>query len=95
MTFTYQKVALNEEENFTSTTCNRQGKWDPDPAEFCAITSGTKQPQFVIAVAVYVVHKHYEIYTSIATGWGLIQFINYGRDQNIPLQLTTSKDDIL
>ena len=40
MTFAYQKLALNEEENFTSTTCNRQGKWDPDPAEFCAVTLG-------------------------------------------------------
>ena len=49
VTFACQKLALNEEENFTSTTCNRQGKWDPDPAEFCAIILG-KQPQFVIVI---------------------------------------------
>ena len=22
--------------NLTATVCNKQGKWDPDPAEFCA-----------------------------------------------------------
>ena len=25
---------------FTATVCNKQGKWDPDPGEFCAIAFG-------------------------------------------------------
>ena len=68
MIFACQKLAPNEEENFTSTTCNRQGKRDPDPAEFCAITLG-KQPQFVIVITAYVVHKKYEIYSRLGIYW--------------------------
>ena len=38
--FVCQKSAWNLKENLTVTVCNKQGKWDPNPAEFCAIVSG-------------------------------------------------------
>ena len=43
VTFACQKSELNLEVNFTATVCNKQGKWDPDPAEFCAIALGKNQ----------------------------------------------------
>ena len=40
--FTCQKSALNlnQEENIRVTVYNKQGIWDPDPSEFCAIALG-------------------------------------------------------
>ena len=35
-----QKSASYLEENITAAVCNKQGKWDPDPAEFCTTASG-------------------------------------------------------
>ncbi len=36
--FACQKSALNlPEENFTAAICSDQGRWNPDPAEFCTI----------------------------------------------------------
>ena len=40
MEFACRKSLLNMQENFTATVCNKWGKWDPDPAQFCAIVSG-------------------------------------------------------
>jgi hypothetical protein len=58
VTFTCQKLTLNQEENYTSTVCNKQGKWDPDPAEFCAITLGKLPPLIVIIIVVYIYSTH-------------------------------------
>ena len=61
MSFACQKLALNEEENFTSTTCNRQGKWDPDPAEFCAITLGKHMCDYEFtSIIIYILRINWQ-----------------------------------
>ena len=45
--FVCQKSALDLEENVSLAVCNKHGKWDPNPAEFCA-SEGTVCPLLYI-----------------------------------------------